>query len=149
MENKHTSLSSQARENSVSLTPPSQSRHVWSSPAIEPCLTPGFHPGQDAAQPLGRASHQRSLLQGCLQHPGNTRTLGDLPCKLQTAGGIPGWGEPTHLPTLNLQALNVNLQGYTLQRKAIPVPHIIFGAFMGCATSCRAVSQETCLTGLR
>lgn len=58
--------------------------------------------------------------------------------------GVPQAGVNPLLLPLNIHALNGNLWGYALQRKAIPVLEIIFGAFMSCATSCRAVPQETC-----
>lgn len=54
---------------------------------------------------------------------------------------VPQAGVSHSLPTSERTHV---VQGNTLQRKAIPALEIIITA-----TSCRALPQETCLTGLR
>lgn len=70
METKHTLLFSWARENSVLVAPPSQPQHVWSGPAIELCLMPGFHPEEDVSAAPRQAKPQVQLIAGL--HPAST-----------------------------------------------------------------------------
>lgn len=138
-ENKHTSLSSWARANSVSLAPPSRARHVWSGPGTEPCPTPGSHPQHDTALLPGRTRHQHCSSKAALGIQDMQDSIGSSTQPAE-CWGIPGWGEPLsfHL-WMHIHSLNGNLWGYTVLRKAIPALEIIFGVCMGCATSGRAV----------